>query len=395
MYKEKNVGLFNRIKCPNCHKSYDVRMKKSGRQLFCKHCGNYIKITSHNCNYYIEYYCESKRIREKIGNSKILAENVLRKRKVEIAESKFLDIKKELNVKFDDFIEQYYENHCKVNHRSLEKCADVHVKLLKRYFSGKCLQEITPLVIEKFKAERLKEVSTSTVNRSLSFLKAMFYKAINWGQFEGVNPVSKIKYYKENNKNLRFLEKHEINRILQFCKGSIGGIIIIALNTGMRRGEIFNLKWRDIDFKRDIISLLKTKSGDKRMIPINEFLKNKLISIRKHPKSEYVFCKQDGQPYKDIRTQFNTVLRNAGISKMRFHDLRHTFASQLVMNGIDLNTVRELLGHADLKTTLIYSHLSQDHKKQAVNVLCSNRDTAWTFSDDAEKELKSPSFITV
>jgi len=163
----------------------------------------------------------------------------------------------------------------------------------------------------------------------------------------------------------------------------------------MRRGEIFNLKWRDIDFKRDIISLLKTKSGDKRMIPINEFLKNKLISIRKHPKSEYVFCKQDGQPYKDIRTQFNTVLRNAGISKMRFHDLRHTFASQLVMNGIDLNTVRELLGHADLKTTLIYSHLSQDHKKQAVNVLCSNRDTAWTFSDDAEKELKSPSFITV
>jgi len=107
------------------------------------------------------------------------------------------------------------------------------------------------------------------------------------------------------------------------------------------------------------------------MLPMNEFLKNTLISVRKNPSSPFVFNNRSGEPFKDIRTQFTTVLRRAGIKKIRFHDLRHTFASQLVMSGVDLNTVRELLGHADLKTTLIYAHLSQDHKKQAVNVLDS------------------------
>jgi len=104
-------------------------------------------------------------------------------------------------------------------------------------------------------------------------------------------------------------------------------------------------------------------------LPMNEFLKNTLIGIRKNPNSPFVFTNRSGEPFKDIRTQFSTVLRRAGVKRIRFHDLRHTFASQLVMSGVDLNTVRELLGHADLKTTLIYAHLSQDHKKNAVNAL--------------------------
>lgn len=175
----------------------------------------------------------------------------------------------------------------------------------------------------------------------------------------------------------------------------IGSIIILAINSGMRRGEIFNLKWRDIDFNQDIIYLLKTKSGEKRMIPMNEFLKNTLISVRKHPNSSFVFNNRSGEPFKGIRTQFSTVLRRAGIKRIKFHDLCYTFASQLVMSGVDLNTVRELLGHADLKTTLIYAHLSQDHKKRAVDVLNQKMDTVWTPVQDAESVASKPGFVTV
>jgi len=91
--------------------------------------------------------------------------------------------------------------------------------------------------------------------------------------------------------------------------------------------------------------------------------------VKGYTKAPYIFCHKDGSPRKAVRKSFSTVLRKANIQNFRFHDLRHTFASHLVMAGVDLNTVRELLGHADLTMTLRYAHLSQDHKKNAVDVL--------------------------
>ena len=120
----------------------------------------------------------------------------------------------------------------------------------------------------------------------------------------------------------------------------------------MRRGEIFGLKWHDIDVKRNIITLLDTKNGDKREIPMNEQVKTALIRVRKHPDCAYIFCNEKGVPLHDIRKSYSTALRKSGITNFRFHDLRHTFASQLVMSGVDLNTVRELLGHKDMTMTL-------------------------------------------
>lgn len=88
-----------------------------------------------------------------------------------------------------------------------------------------------------------------------------------------------------------------------------------------------------------------------------------------HSKSEFVFCNVDGSQRKDIRFSFFTAIKKSGINEFRFHDLRHTFASHLVMSGVDLNTVRELLGHKTIKMTLRYSHLSPQHKKRAVDIL--------------------------
>lgn len=320
-------------------------------------------------HYYIDYYVDGRRKREKISRNRKLAENVLAKRKVEIAEGKYLDArKKKKRWQFEEFADEYYKYHC-VHMKSRKKTHEVHLRVLRAYFKDKYLDEISVMDVEKFKTKRIKEVFPATVNRALSCLKSLFNKAIAWEKYDGANPVCKVKMLKENNKRLRYLEKEEIERLLAVCDSSLKPVAVVALNTGMRLGEILNLKWQDIDFKMRIIYLLKTKSGDKREIPMNRLVEEALNSIRKHPTSDYVFYHKDGSPRKTVRKSFSTAMKRANIMNFRFHDLRHTFASHLVMAGIDLNTVRELLGHADLTMTLRYAHLSQDHKKKAVGVL--------------------------
>src|SRR3989338_804885 len=229
-------------------------------------------------NWWLDYRYNGRRYRKKVGPSKAVAKAAWAKIQIEIAENKFLDVKREQRIKLEDFADEYFELHCKVNHRSPESAAGSQIKVLKRFFPGKYLHEITPIEIEKFKAERVKEVSPATVNRALTCLKAIFNKSIKWRKFDGSNPVKEVKFFKEENHKLNYLEVEEIRRLILASQGAIKPVVIVALNTGMRRGEILGLKWQDIDFKQGIIELLKTKSGKKRMIPMNEDAKNTLIS---------------------------------------------------------------------------------------------------------------------
>jgi len=338
-------------------------------------------------NWYIDYRLPNgRRIRQKIGSSKKLAENVLRKRKLEIAENKFLDIKKNPPIKFEDFAQEFLEIYSKPNKKSWESDFH-HLKRLKSFFRGKFLYQITPKDIEEFKAIRVRQVKPATVNRELATLKTMFNKAVEWGKFQN-SPAKNVKFLKEDNKRLRYLEREEIKRLIEACPPDLRPIVIIALNTGMRKGEILNLKWHNIDFKRGIIYLLDTKNGEKREVYMNDTVKRTLIRVRKHPDSPYVFCRKDGKPIKDIRKSFFTALKKAGIMNFRFHDLRHTFASQLVMNGVDLKTVQELMGHKDIRMTLRYSHLSADYKRRAVEVLDKRLDTFWTPEEEIKEAVK-------
>ncbi|HOK56764.1 MAG TPA: site-specific integrase [bacterium] len=140
----------------------------------------------------------------------------------------------------------------------------------------------------------------------------------------------------------------------------------------MRRGEIVNLKWQDIDMKERIITLWDTKSKEKRYVPMNEIVFQTLLNIEKDPLSEYVFYGKDKNSHISehyISHLFEKIIKKAGITNFRFHDLRHTFASWLVMKGVNLKTVQELMGHKDFTTTLRYAHLSPEHKKLAVEIL--------------------------
>lgn len=357
--------------------------------------GKYLK----NGNWFIDYYVNGRRKREKIGTSKSLAETVLKKRKVEIAEGKFLDIKKIHKVKFEELCEVYLKQHANsAIKKSWYKDAQT-IKILKRWFGGKDLHEITPLMVNNFKIERAREtkksklengkkqfISPATVNRALACLKCMFNKAKEWGMFNLENPVKKVKLFKENNQRLRFLEKDEVDTLLNNCCEHLKSIVVVALNTGMRKSEILRLRWQDIDIERGIIHLLETKNGEKREVPMNEVVQKTIIGVLKHLDSQYIFCNKEGKPYGEVKTSFFTACKKSGIVNFRFHDLRHTFASQLVMSGVDLNTVRELLGHKSLKMTLRYSHLSQDHKKRAVDILGKQMDTIWTLKQNSKNK---------
>jgi integrase len=180
---------------------------------------------------------------------------------------------------------------------------------------------------------------------------------------------------KENNHRLRFLTDSEIEALLRACDDlktytpHLRPIVETALLTGMRRNELLSLKWEQI--RNGFIYLTETKSGKARQIPINDRLAEVFREVRRgnQLKSPYVFCGQDGKRFFEVKRSFASACRKAGIEAFRFHDLRHSFASQLVMRGASLKAVQELLGHASMAMTMRYSHLSQEHLKDSVNLL--------------------------
>lgn len=149
-------------------------------------------------------------------------------------------------------------------------------------------------------------------------------------------------------------------------------MVLLTLNTGLRRGELFNLRWQDLDAHAKTLTVegSSAKSGQTRHIPLNQEARDVLAAwYRQRPGEELIFPGKDGKRLDNVRKAWAGVLRQAGITALRWHDLRHDFASKLVMAGVPLNTVRELLGHTTLHTTLRYAHLAPDHKAEAVNRL--------------------------
>ncbi len=338
--------------------------------------------------YYIDYYANGRRIREIVGPNKHLAELALQKKRVEVAEGRFLDIRKNEKIRFEDFAAEYLELHSKVHNKSWKKSDWTNINMLNKYFGSRYLYEITTKDVEKFKFKRLKidKISHGRLNRNLACLKSIFNKAIQWGKAEH-NPVKGVKMLPENNMRVRYLEKEEIARLLSNCSGYIKAIIIVALNTGMRKGEILGLKWQNIDFRRELIYLLDTKNKENREVPMNEMTKEALFKTKRRGNSPYVFGSENGKRFRDVRKSFFTAMRKSGIINFRFHDLRHSVASHLAMSGVDLNTIREILGHKSLRMTIRYAHLSTQHKKHAVDILNRQMGTIWA-PEPEYKELK-------
>jgi integrase len=315
-------------------------------------------------NWYIDFYACGRRIRQKVGPSKKLAEKILHKVKTTVVENKYLDIRKKAKVKFETLVTQYLD-YAKANKRSWDR-DQRSLKCLSRCFGGKYVYEITAHDIENYKIERNKTLSPASVNRELACLKHMLNKAVEWEMLE-TNPAKKVRLLRENNQRLRYLTQEEIEKLYNCSADHLKPIVLTALLTGMRKSEILKLKWEDIDFDQGIIFVRNSKNNETREIPMNDQLMSVLRNLKF--KSPYLFAREDGKLCISIRTAFENAVRRANIHDFRFHDLRHTFASHLVMAGVDLITVKELLGHKTINMTLRYAHLSPDHKRHAVNCL--------------------------
>ena len=159
--------------------------------------------------------------------------------------------------------------------------------------------------------------------------------------------------------------------------------MITAIHTGMRRGEIFNLRWKEVDLVNRVITVMDSKNREPRRIPMNKILTDLFAEISINAQSDLAFPGKDGKKLKSIRGPWERASKNSGIDDLHFHDLRHTFAARLVRSGVHSVTVKELLGHKSIEMTLRYSHLSQEHKQKAVEKL-----TEYSHPMDTEKKQK-------
>ncbi len=295
------------------------------------------------------------------------AEYVLTCRRKEIAEEKEPKVKR-INYKFAELAYDYSKW---AERQRIFKTKKIWIKQLVEVFGNLDVKDMDTRTIEQWQTKRLEQNKPATVNRVLSCLKHMINKGVQWEMAteDTLKKVRNVKLLEENNRRLRFLTIEECQTLIDCCVPHLKPIVTVALHTGMRRGEILGLKWQQVDLRHGFILLHTTKNGERREIPIDDTLEEMFNQVPHSIESVYVFTDKDGNPYKSVKRSFSTAIRKAGISDFRLHDCRHTYASQMVMNGVDLTTVKELLGHKSLTMTLRYAHLAPEHKRKAAIIL--------------------------
>ena len=238
----------------------------------------------------------------------------------------------------------------------------------------KRLHEVTVADLERLQAQLInqEQKAPSTVNRYMAFLRHLFNRAVREGVVER-SPFVGIRFFKEPRGRLRFLTEGEEQRLKEVMAPEHRDLVTFALHTGLRRSEQFHLRWEHVDQENRVLTIPRSKSGETRYVQINEAALTVLKGLSSWMTSPWVFPSANSSRPIDAQNFYNRVfipaLERAGIEGVVWHTLRHTFASRLVMAGVDLRTVQELMGHKGLEMTLRYSHLSPGHLKNAVETL--------------------------
>lgn len=318
--------------------------------------------------WYIDYYAEGRRIRESAGASRREAARALAARRGEIVQGRFKLAGVKRSPLFEEAAAEYLA-WARANLRAWRR-QERALARLRHFFAGRRLRDITAWLIERYKQERLKAmvrgrpIRPTTVNRELACLKRLFTLAIAWGKAES-NPVRGVKFFREDGRCERILTPAEIEHLLAACRAPLRPMVVLALHTGMRRGEILGLTWERVEIERGVVTLRRTKSGTERRVPLNA---DAVEALRGQPRAgAYVFGGE--APYRDNKNGWRSARRRAGLSGVRFHDLRHTWASALVAAGVDLRTVQELGGWCSLAMVERYSHPTPEAKRRAVTAL--------------------------
>lgn len=311
----------------------------------------------------------------------------------------------------DDFLTKQYGPWVEANRRS----GAITAKRIRSAFKsllGKPLLGLTPLAIDDWRTARVRNgISPVTINREIAALKALLSAAVRW-QAISQNPLSSVKLSGgESERIVRYLTAEEEKRLRAALharearhrakrdsankwRGERGytllpdlrpveysdhlqPMVLLSINTGLRRGELFKVLWRDVKLNVALsvltVRAAAAKGGRSRQIPLNreaaEVLKTWKSQFGSINPEALIFAGREGEQFNNTKRSWERLLKDANIQQFRWHDMRHHFASRLVMAGVDLNTVRELLGHGDLKMTLRYAHLAPEHKAAAVEKL--------------------------
>jgi integrase len=243
------------------------------------------------------------------------------------------------------------------------------------YFGKQRMDEIAPFQIERFKHERRAGLTwrgtqrtPASVNRELEVLSRIFTIAIDNG-INIQNPCRKVRLLRMDNQRNRYLSEDEETRLMAILVGRqahLRPVVILALHTGMRRGEILSLRWNQIDFGRGLILVQRTKTGRDRIIPMNSAVKETLDAIRQSTEGDQVF------PINDVKRSFAYACLKAQIADFRFHDLRHTAATRLADRGTDAFQVAAIRGHSSIQMTARYTHATSDGLRRVMESLAMN-----------------------
>lgn len=319
-------------------------------------------------------YCDSegKRHREKAGR-RSSALDALGRRRLEVKEGRYIPPRAGARLTFRDLaIAAMAQKKLRLAPASYE--TDIlRLKQLMPLIGNLPADRLTSARIEETLAHFRRSVSSSTVNRFHALISSIYKFAVHAGRVS-VNPAAKVKRYKENESRIRWLRPEEEKAIrAEFVADYHEYEFDLALHTGMRRGEQFGLQWKDVDLERGMLTV-RGKTG-RRHVVANSEAKSALRKLHKLTgKETHVSPDASADVKRDWRRWLEDAAKKAGVKDFHWHDLRHTFASRLVMGDADIRTVQELLGHKNITMTMKYAHLAQDHRLAAAEKMVAKKE---------------------
>jgi len=272
-------------------------------------------------------------------------------------------------------MEKYMAEHSSINKAPKSHIRDKSLRdHLVKFFGDLPLSEITPRLISEYKAKRReKGCAPKTLNNELTLMSHAFNLAIKEWEWVKENPVQKVSKEKVNNQIERWLTLEEEEKLLANSPQWLGQIISFAINSGLRQGEILDLRWPLVDLSRRTIMILEQKNKGKDTLPVNETAARILAekARSRDRRTDYVFCNgMVGRiDSRNLLRAFYSAIQRAGILKLRFHDLRHTFATRLVQAGVDIYTVQKLGRWKSISMVMRYAHHYPESLRSGVEVL--------------------------
>ncbi|MHB1926916.1 MAG: tyrosine-type recombinase/integrase [Leptospirillum sp.] len=335
-----------------------------------------------NGSWWARFYIDGKEVREKADN-KTQAKAIYAKRLVEVREGRYFPKAKTVKVTFRELAEEYLK-YADLHHKRKGDDAP-RIQTWLDAFGSSPAEDVKPSKVESVMAKlKEKKMEPATIHRRLTVLKAVYNRAEREGRITK-NPIRNVRPPKYDNSLVRYLDKGQEKRLFDALPVGLHPIVTVALHTGCRQGELLKLEWRDVDFTQGMFVCRNTKAGDSRWIPMNSLVREVLskLSEKEHEPTDKIFTVGH---CKSLSRSFAVAVKKAGLDPFRFHDLRHTFASRLAMNGANDRTLQTLGGWKTPRMLLRYSHLGPSHLQEAVEGL--TRSTLQILDDVSAKDAK-------